>query len=70
MPEYLAKSKQVSKNTMSEKNGSRTGVLKHTGGTKAFASHKETLDKKARKPVGVNVLFNYTHKRSRQCHIH
>ncbi|KAK9132598.1 hypothetical protein Scep_012126 [Stephania cephalantha] len=59
--EYMAKSEQASKNRKSEKNGPGAGTSKHTGGTKSFASHKETLDEKAGELVSVNVLFNYIH---------
>ncbi|KAK9128221.1 hypothetical protein Syun_017018 [Stephania yunnanensis] len=44
MPKYLVKSEQASKNRKSEKKGPGTGILKHTNGTKSFASHKETLE--------------------------
>ncbi|KAK9166393.1 hypothetical protein Scep_001584 [Stephania cephalantha] len=56
----MTKSKQASKNRRSEKNKPGTGVSKHIGDTKSFASHKETLDEMAGEPVSDKVLFNYT----------
>ncbi|KAK9162992.1 hypothetical protein Syun_003894 [Stephania yunnanensis] len=57
----MAKSEQVSKNRRSEKTGPGTSISKHTGGTKSFSSHKETLDEKVGNRVSDKVLFNYTH---------